>query len=1054
MKTFVLLAAFSMAMFTNLFGEVLLPEKFINEVNLSLEKNYSITAEIILKKPIVSGEEIENFINPFSSRQNEQMLFNQQEVANLDLVKFLESCSGEEVISYTEPDINGRVYLTAKPSIFIELSKWENIVSINLMEVPEKNLSGFNSPAEIPYQIQPFSLQSGVYQGEGSPGSAANLVYSTVVKVVNVPWLRLLFSDLNLGNNSYIIITSLQNGAWQRLNSINMEEWQNSSAYFNGSSVKIDLFVATEDRDVFLRMDNIMIGEWNIGAPTESICGPTDDRIPSNDPRAGRIVSIGCTGWIIASGIQVTAGHCLDGSGANILEFNVPLSLPSTTIQHPGPEDQYAVDVSSKVYVNGGIGNDYGVFEVFDNPNTGLQPIVAQGAAFIVAQDFGPDSIRITGYGVDTGTANQTQQTHVGPNAGSSGTTMRYVTDTEGGNSGSPVIDEATDFAVGVHTHGGCTSSGGNNNGTSTFHTAFWALVSAAAGIPPLAPDNFTAYSDYARPNSMLLSWDDPVHLINGDTLLSADFSIQIKRDGVWIDSVNGGISQYVDSGLNDGQLYTYTISARLDSMGFESEISQTSWIAGGSPMPTAPMQVGINSRPNDVLLSWQNPSVNIDGTPMDDFDAINVYLDSVLVVTLTRTGADTGKIDSTTYNVPAGEFHRWYITALDNETPVNESEPSLSVVTPLNAPILDVFSVLGDPDPTRWRSVDAEINDRALDPPTGLYALNLNGQPTGGDTLELYPTDLSGYGGSGILFSYAYQPEGLGNAPEPGDYLRVEFRNDLGDWVVVQEYAGTGIHPFTPEVIELENAPNGGGSYIHSQFQVRITNVGLASIFTPNDDWFLDDIYLGLPVAVIASSVDSLAFDTTQVGSNSQMGLTIYNIGYDTLEVLDVISTNPVFTVDTTALQLFPGAYHEVQVSFAPTSGGVHGGLLRVVSDDANRDTLDIQVSGIGEGAVGIGDLTGLPKTYQVSQNYPNPFNPVTRIYYELPRVSEVRLVIYNTLGQQVRTLLNDRVEAGRNWVEWNGLNEAGQRVGSGIYIYRFEAGDYQRVMKMILMK
>ncbi|MDZ7622921.1 MAG: hypothetical protein U5J96_00515 [Ignavibacteriaceae bacterium] len=93
----------------------------------------------------------------------------------------------------------------------------------------------------------------------------------------------------------------------------------------------------------------------------------------------------------------------------------------------------------------------------------------------------GPDSIRITGYGVDgpppgfgNGTrdsTNQTQQTHMGPNAASSGTTMRYVTDTQGGNSGSPVIDGLTNVAVGVHTHGGCSSSGGNNNGTSTFHT-------------------------------------------------------------------------------------------------------------------------------------------------------------------------------------------------------------------------------------------------------------------------------------------------------------------------------------------------------------------------------------------------------------------------------------------------------------------------------------------------------------------------------------------------------------------------------------------------------
>jgi len=577
----------------------------------------------------------------------------------------------------------------------------------------------------------------------------------------------------------------------------------------------------------------------------------------------------------------------------------------------------------------------------------------------------------------------------------------------------------------------------------------------AESGKPEI-PANFTAYSDYSTPNSMLLTWEDPDHLLNGDTLTAGYFKIHISRDGVLVDSVFGGTQEYFDTGLNDGQEYEYSIFCKVDSSQRTSDNVFASWIAGGSPMPETPPEVGISNLNGEVMMHWRNPARNIDGTPMDDFAAINLYMDSVLVTTFARSPSDTARLDSGLYQVTVPGFHSWYITALDNETPANESEPSLSVVTPLNAPILDVFSVLGDPDPTRWRSVDAEINDRSLNPPTGLYALNLNGQPNGGDTLELYPTDLSGYAGSGILFSYAYQPEGLGNSPEPGDYLRVEFRNDSGDWVVVQEYAGTGIHPFTPEVIDLESAPNGGGSYIHSQFQVRITNVGLASIFTPNDDWFLDDIYLGLPVAVIASSMDSVAFDTTQVGSSSQMGLTLYNIGYDTLEVLDIIPTNPVFTVDTTALQLFPGAYHEVQVSFAPTSGGVHSGLLRVVSDDANRDTLDIQVSGIGEGTVGIGDLTGLPKTYQVSQNYPNPFNPVTRIYYELPRVSEVRLLVYNTLGQQVRTLLNDRVEAeaGRHWVEWNGLNESGQRVGSGIYIYRFEAGDYQRVIKMILMK
>lgn len=165
--------------------------------------------------------------------------------------------------------------------------------------------------------------------------------------------------------------------------------------------------------------------------------------------------------------------------------------MPNGTLQHPGPEDQYSVNVSTKIFTNGGVGNDWGVFEVYPNSITGLMPKQAQNAYWPLVQDLGPDSIRITGYGVDDGTANQTQQTHIGPNAGSSGTTMRYVTDTEGGNSGSPVIDGLTNNAVGVHTHGGCGVSSGNNNGTSTFHAAFWAAVDqGAGGCPVELPSN------------------------------------------------------------------------------------------------------------------------------------------------------------------------------------------------------------------------------------------------------------------------------------------------------------------------------------------------------------------------------------------------------------------------------------------------------------------------------------------------------------------------------------------------------------------------------------
>ncbi|MFQ5582930.1 MAG: trypsin-like serine peptidase, partial [Calditrichia bacterium] len=197
---------------------------------------------------------------------------------------------------------------------------------------------------------------------------------------------------------------------------------------------------------------------------------------------------VGCTGWINSTGLLVTAGHCLDYTTLDVIQFNVPSSLSNGTIQHPGPEDQYYIDDNNKVYVNGGVGNDWGVFSVFNNSNTGLQPIEAQGTSFISVQELNSSDIRITGYGVDgpppkfgnggaQNSDNQTQQTDLGPNKGSSGTTLKYEVDTQPGNSGSPVIDEGTGNAIGVHTNGGCNTYG-FNRGTSTFNTEFWEALS------------------------------------------------------------------------------------------------------------------------------------------------------------------------------------------------------------------------------------------------------------------------------------------------------------------------------------------------------------------------------------------------------------------------------------------------------------------------------------------------------------------------------------------------------------------------------------------------
>lgn len=102
---------------------------------------------------------------------------------------------------------------------------------------------------------------------------------------------------------------------------------------------------------------------------------------------------------------------------------------------------------------------------------------------------------------------------------------------------------------------------------------------------------------------------------------------------------------------------------------------------------------------------------------------------------------------------------------------------------------------------------------------------------------------------------------------------------------------------------------------------------------------------------------------------------------------------------------------------------------------------------------------ISELPKDFALLQNYPNPFNPTTTIWYQLPVDGKIRLSIYNTLGQQITTLVDDSKVAGFYTSEWNGKDQSGKTVASGIYFYRIEIQGYDNqkfvsVKRMIMMK
>jgi len=89
-----------------------------------------------------------------------------------------------------------------------------------------------------------------------------------------------------------------------------------------------------------------------------------------------------------------------------------------------------------------------------------------------------------------------------------------------------------------------------------------------------------------------------------------------------------------------------------------------------------------------------------------------------------------------------------------------------------------------------------------------------------------------------------------------------------------------------------------------------------------------------------------------------------------------------------------------------------------------------------------------------EVHQNYPNPFNPATTISFNLPKSSKVTLKIYNLLGQEVRTLADHVMEAGSHSISWDGKDNSGDPVSSGVYFYRLNAGESKVVRKMIFMR
>jgi len=291
---------------------------------------------------------------------------------------------------------------------------------------------------------------------------------------------------------------------------------------------------------------------------------------------------------------------------------------------------------------------------------------------------------------------------------------------------------------------------------------------------------------------------------------------------------------------------------------------------------------------------------------------------------------------------------------------------------------------------------------------------------------------------------------------------LSVKLKNSGNDTLFIKNFSLFGSTEFSfpqPPATGTFMAPS-------KEYDLEVTalptNLGLRSAMLKiNHNVGMDSvkfIMIGFGEPKIKLSVSKIDFGSVKQHLTKDSTLTIQNIGNDTLHIAKMELTNSQFTFGTTSTirSIAPNNKSDEKISFKPLQnlGSVIGKLF-ITSNNLNvvtKDSVELVANVVTKVPIGV----EIPTVYSLSQNYPNPFNPATTIKFGLPNESYVKLEIYNSLGQLVNTLIDEKLSARFYEIKW----EAGN-LPTGMYFYKIVAVDLIdqnnkliQTRKMILMK
>ena len=294
-----------------------------------------------------------------------------------------------------------------------------------------------------------------------------------------------------------------------------------------------------------------------------------------------------------------------------------------------------------------------------------------------------------------------------------------------------------------------------------------------------------------------------------------------------------------------------------------------------------------------------------------------------------------------------------------------------------------------------------------------------------------------------------------------------VQQTSDGGFIVVGKEYLSA--NGYDALLIRLDNSGNVlwtrnyGGSETDEGYYVQQTMDG-GFIFTGYTNSISEDRH----VLLIKTDNNGNALWTKAYGENPPFGsergnfvLEVTDGGYiiggvtysvDTFsEDLYVIRTNDSGEVQWT--YKYGGDFDDQATSLLKSQDG--GYIIAGWTESFGDAFSNAWLLKLGRDIIGIDEeLISTPNRYTLTQNFPNPFNPETTISYGLPRQSDVTLIIYNLMGQEIIRWDEQNVQSGYYSKMWNGTNKFGVPVGSGVYLYKLVAGSFIGTRKMVLLK